>query len=1207
MDMRTVLTKALGFFAAVMLFSGSAHAQENKSVVLQLEWEHEFQFAGYYAAVWQGFYEDAGLDVEIRSAFSADGEFFSSDAELLAGNAHFATGGLDAIMGRAQGHEYVVLSPIFQRSPVAIFSLASTDLETPEQVSRLRIAATGDPGTRVHIESMMFAAGIPANQTMFVNAEPSIETLIAGAADAIVTYEVSANYRAQELGVSLNTMRFDEHNVDFYGDVLYTTQNVIDSDPNIVTKFTEATLRGWQYALENPQEIADQISSELPRFVYEYADVQGYNRYFADRINSYLLYPTIPLGHNQMERWKYAYSLLEQQGLIGQPFFLQDLFLSQVDPELESESNFYWWLVLPLVVLCAIVALLRRSVFAAMMVAIPLLFLAAEQILENRYKLLLLDQERTQVSESLGDIRYQLESQLSNNLSLINGLSAFIASNPNYTQDAYDTYAAAIIEREGALVNLAAAPNLVISHIYPREGNEAALGLDYRNNAEQFPVIERLLETGSMVIAGPVNLVQGGSAFIGRAPVYVHSDDGEKVLWGIVSAPIAETTMYSRSNIFDPELGLDIAIRGRDGLGAEGEVFFGLPEVFENPRSVTMPVVLGGGTWQIGAVGYTDIIEGNVSLAIIRAVSFIAMCLTLIALYLRHRMLEGERRFEQLIFRNEQFLREVELVSKVGGWRLGSDGVFSEMSQQCLQILGLDSQSRDVSVDQVCDLFTADTADVLRGLMQNSLIYGDDFDTEILLKRIGGEGVWLHVRGEMVVLGSRRRELIGAIQNVTKEKEADKLIEYQANFDGLTGLANRSLFRDRLELALSQARRYSTKLAVLFIDLDNFKSVNDNLGHDVGDEVLIETSKRIGQCVGAADTVSRYSGDEFIVLLTNVLSEADVCRAVENIVASVAAPYSLRIHQIYCGVSIGIAFFPDDAEDSDTLIIKADQAMYEVKKSGRNGWQFYTDEMQLKSEKRHSLFNELVEALNAQELEVYYQPIMCPYKNAVVGCEALVRWQKADGQFVSPDEFISLAEESGLIIRIDYFVLCKAKQFVSQLNETYGLALSLSVNVSARLLYLRDESAQDWFNEIKKSSNVPISVEITERVLVEDANRARNVLEELNAAGVKISIDDFGTGYSSLSYLSRFPVQSMKIDRSFVCKIGQLRTEESLIETMLLMGEKLNISVVAEGVETQEQLDFLKNAHCDLVQGYFLGKPMPDNEFGDFVARSIES
>ena len=699
--------------------------------------------------------------------------------------------------------------------------------------------------------------------------------------------------------------------------------------------------------------------------------------------------------------------------------------------------------------------------------------------------------------------------------------------------------------------------------------------------------------------------MQGGSGFIARSPVYITEEDGTRRLWGIVSAPISVASLYADTDLFNPGTGLEIAIRGRDGLGPEGEVFFGDPAVFSNPRTVTVPVVVGGGSWQIGAFALADSREGNAAILALRVTCLLLALLCMLAVSLRQRALRKEHAYEQRIFRNEQFLREVETVSRVGGWRLTADGQFSEVSEQFRHIMGVTQEGEPLSLERLCAHFSDESGRLLKRLVERALQRSLNFDTELRLLRRDDSELWLHIRGEIIRHSAEHKELVGAIQDITKAKKADSLIEYQANYDALTGLANRTLFRDRLTHALAAARRTSTKLAVVFIDLDNFKSVNDNLGHDVGDEVLVEAARRIRSCVREVDTVARYSGDEFIIVIRDVFTESSVWRIVDNIVAIVAQPYALRTHQVYCGASVGISFFPDDAQDGDTLIIKADQAMYEVKKSGRNGWLFYTDEMQKKSERRHDLYTQLVQALKSNALTVHYQPIHSLRENRIVGCEALVRWQLPDGSYVPPDDFIPLAEESGLVLGIDLLVLRTARDFLSALNEEFKQNLGLSVNVSTRLLYMRDDSAQEWFRLIRTPGNVPLTVEITERVLVEDAARALKLLEELSSAGVHISIDDFGTGYSGLSYLSRFPVHGLKIDRSFVAKIGEAKTEEALIETMLLMASRLQLRVVAEGIETPQQLDFLRAANCDLVQGYLLGRPMEAAQLRALIAQQV--
>ena len=1182
----------------------SLQAQSDEEVVLQLKWEHEFQFAGYYAALWQGFYQQAGLNVDIRSAITEDGHFLSADAELISGNADFAIGGIDTIVKRGLGEKLVVLSPIFQSSPVAVFSLSDLPIDNLQQLSQLRIAAVNDDYLQTQIQAMFLAEGIDPESVTFLDEDVTVESLVEGRADAIVTYDISALFRASELGVELNSLYPVDYGINFFGDVLYTSEAVIERDPELVKRFVEASIEGWRYALEHKFEIADRISVEMPRYRYLYNSTFDYNRFFAERIDQYLLFPLIPLGHNQIERWQSAYSLLSQLGLIEQPFPIEDL-LSPVELPLVPEQDLGDWLFI-VIALAALVSigLFVRVPHLRLLLAVPFLFLILQQLIEIRYRVLLAEQERLHVSEQLSTVRYQLESRLLNNLSLINGLAAFIASKPDFTQQEFDTYASTILTSEPALINLAAAPDLVIEYIYPLEGNESALGLNYLNTPLQMFAIQRTIQTGSMVIAGPLELVQGGSAFVGRSPVYTYSEDGSRKLWGIVSAPISTASIYAESNLFDPSIGLEIAIRGRDGLGEDGEVFFGSENVFDNPNAVKMPVALGGGTWQLAAYSLQDTSEAAPGILLLRSVAAMLCALFVIGIFLRYRAKIKEEAYEHLIFRNEQFLREVEKVSKVGGWRLDSNGVFSEVSEQCMQIFGVSNGAGVLSLDEVCAQYSEETGKMLRSLLDRAKQRGDSFETELRLERNGEGESWLHIRGEMILLPSARRELVGAIQDISKAKAADKLIEYQANYDALTGLANRSLLRDRLDSALAMSKRASTKLAVLFIDLDNFKSVNDNLGHDVGDEVLVETAKRIKSCVREVDTVARYSGDEFIVVLRDVFSESAVCRIVDEIVTAIGEPFKLDVNQVYCGASIGISFFPDDALDSETLIIKADQAMYEVKKSGRNGWQFYTQEMQRKSEKRHSLFNELVAALKNNDLSVYYQPIYSFAENRIVGCEALVRWQKADGSFVPPDLFIPLAEESGLVIRIDHLVLTSARNFISELNSAHGLNIGLSVNVSTRLLYMRDESSQAWFQDIKLPINVPIIVEITERVLVEDATRALQVLNDLSKAGISISIDDFGTGYSGLSYLSRFPVDGLKIDRSFVARIGELKTEEALIETMLLMAKKLQIRAVAEGVETREQLAFLRNLNCDFAQGYYIARPMPKDQFRAFLLKS---
>jgi len=836
---------------------------------------------------------------------------------------------------------------------------------------------------------------------------------------------------------------------------------------------------------------------------------------------------------------------------------------------------------------------------------LALLVLVLHGYVEYRYVEQRYEDERSLLTDRLSVIRYQLESTLANNLSLINGLAAFIATYPDFSQAQFDLYASTVMSREPSLVNLAVAPDLVVRYVYPVAGNEAALGLDYMQQVDQRDGVLRVIQNGSLVIAGPITLVQGGVAFVGRAPVYVRDAAGNDVLWGIVSSPMLAEAIYERAGLLNGTSGLMLAIRGTDGL-ASPDAFFGDNAVFSNPVAVTMPVAAGGSSWELGAVPGAGFIVPAGNLLRLRTGSVLVFLLLALLLFLRSRQMRQNRSLRSIIFRNERFLRAVETVSHVGGWRWsGTD--FTEMSAQTRSIMQLPDDEQSVDMVAFCHSLDQDSRDSVSHYIRSAWRNRHRLDQELELRRRDGAVIWLHLKADVVAVDDDAPELIGALQDVTQQKQVDQLIEYQANYDQLTALPNRALFLDRLQNALRQSRRRSARLAVLFIDLDNFKSVNDNLGHDAGDELLIESARRIQSCVRADDTLARHSGDEFVALIGDVFSANVASRIAEKMILCMREPFMIGERQVYCGASVGVSFYPDDGDSADTLVIKADQAMYEVKKSGRNAWQFYTAAMQAESERKHQLYNELVAAVNDDQLIVHYQPVVSAETGCIVGCEALVRWPREYGPWIPPDEFIQVAEERGLINRIDLLVLQRSLQFISELNEELGTAVTLSVNVSPRLLHMRDDDARDWLEILNTQDRVAVTIEITERVLVDESANIRKILQELNLAGVRIAIDDFGTGYSGLSYFSRFPVSAVKIDRSFVRDLGIGATETTLVETILLLGSKLGIEVIAEGVETGEQAAFLRTNRCDLLQGYHIAPPLPGADFYEFVRRSKTS
>ncbi|WP_221801084.1 EAL domain-containing protein [Oceanobacter mangrovi] len=1177
----------------------SLGARANVPVVLQLKWEHQFQFAGYYAALWQGYYAQEGLDVEIRPVTRPDGSLYSPIREITSGNADFAIGGTDLFVYRGKGYDIKVVAPVFQRSPAALFALKEHAPLTVPSASRLRIASQSSHDVWVETRAMFFINGIDPNRLHYTSSNVAPDALVNGSADVIPTYDISAPFRANELGIEMAVLYPRDHGVQFYGDMLYTSGQLARQQPELVEKFWRATEKGWRYALENRSLLAQRIATELPRYKYSYDDLVGYNRAFAERIDDYLFYPAVDIGHVNPERWQRTYTIVDRLHDIETPYDPMDLLFR---PVRQTDKLLHWGVSLALVfaLLVVMVMLVRKFGYAPSRWVGPLLVMLilalAEQGLEVWHRD---DTRRVQalrVVESLATIRSRLEQVIARNLAELTGVAAFIGANPDVTGEQFDEYAKAVLEHDPQLINLAAAPDLKVRYVYPREGNEKVIGLDYNNVPDQLATIERAIKQNEHLLAGPVDLVQGGSAFISRAPVRVLQPDGGSQLWGIVSAPIDAAQVYREAGLLDPDLELEVAIRGRDGTGQAGEVFYGRPELFAADNATTQSIRFSGGSWQIAALPAGEVQTNGARLVLIRGAFGSVGLLLIILLFYRQAYRQRQRQYEKILRRHTEFLREVETVAGVGGWRMNDKAIISELSEHACTLLQLPAGSRDISLREFSECFSPSGRQAIFGSLAGHLQLRQPLELEL---RSADYRRWFRLIADPVRSQEESWELLGALQDITEKKAADAKIERQANYDSLTELPNRVLFYDRLESAMAHCRKTGQYMALLFIDLDQFKAINDNYGHREGDRVLQESAQRILRCLGETDTVARHSGDEFTVILSELDQITGLDNIAANLVTDLARAHRINNKDVFCGASIGIALYPGDADNAEDLIIKADQAMYEVKKSGRNGWHFYTQEMQLRSEYRHRLYNDLIAAIRDDEIIAYLQPLVDSKTGKTVGCEALARWQRSDGVWLSPAEFIPLAEETGLINQIDYLVMSKASEALIGINQRCNTHIGLSVNVSPRVFDTRDHALERWMELLYRvSENLPITVEITERLLIDDdTRRAAAVLQDMADHGIGISIDDFGTGYSSLSYVTRFPVSGLKIDRSFVDGIGTGGSSEPLIETILAMANRLGLKVVAEGVETAEQLHYLQQQNCHQVQGYFLGKPMPLEAF----------
>jgi diguanylate cyclase (GGDEF)-like protein len=451
-------------------------------------------------------------------------------------------------------------------------------------------------------------------------------------------------------------------------------------------------------------------------------------------------------------------------------------------------------------------------------------------------------------------------------------------------------------------------------------------------------------------------------------------------------------------------------------------------------------------------------------------------------------------------------------------------------------------------------------------------------------------------------VAARTMELAAAntqlLDEVAERQRAEIRLDHLAHHDPLTGLPNRLLFAEHLHRSIGNAERHVRQIALLFIDLDRFKEVNDTMGHTVGDELLIEVGKRLSSHLRAGDLLARLGGDEFVCVMENLTHPNEASSVAEKLIERISMPIILRDHAIQISGSIGISLYPGDGVDTDNLLRAADTAMYQAKKIGRNTYHFYTPEMTQHARERVEMERHLRQAIVNNELEVYYQvkvaeldaPLPC-------GAEALVRWSNPELGAIPPGRFIPVAEETGFIVELGAWVLRTACQQAVHWQKQGITIPKISVNLSVRQLERADilQTVQSALEDSGWPAHA-LELEITESVIM-NADNAISALERLSALGVQLSVDDFGTGYSSLAYLKLLPIDTLKIDRSFVMGIGDSRGDESIIRAVIGMAKSMHLTTIAEGVETPRQLEFLQREGCEQVQGYLFGKPLPAGEF----------
>ena len=837
---------------------------------------------------------------------------------------------------------------------------------------------------------------------------------------------------------------------------------------------------------------------------------------------------------------------------------------------------------------------------------------------------------RADVLGSISLIRAKLEGNVNSNIQLVRGLVATLSTEPDMRQPRFAQLAANLLSEESQLRSVAGAPDLVISLLYPLGGNEQAIGLDYRTNDAQRAAALRARDTEDLVLAGPVDLVQGGQGFIGRFPVFVAPFHGNRRFWGIVSAVIDRDRLYRESGLLDPDLPIDVALTGHDGAGAAGRRFFGGAHVMEGDP-VTAQIVLPSGSWQIAAVpkGGWDVTPPNAWL--LRLSILIAGALIMVPTVMTGRLIEersaniGELKRREIEL--ERLSRRLGLAldsSQIGVWELNTEDNSLLWDDRMNELYGhpADGQPRHYA-DWERAIHPEDLARVLTEF-PTALAAGGSYHTQYRL-RLGDRIRYIRESAKVYQDPGQPARIVGVNWDVTADvrlneslKQANMLtearneeleaakarIEFNALHDSLTGLPNRRFLDEVLAAHITSFYARGERAGLLHIDLDRFKQINDTLGHAAGDAMLKYAAQVLKSNLRDSDFVARVGGDEFVVLCKADRTEdaawnEQLARLADRIIEQMHQPVPYEGHECRFGVSIGIASDLDAVADPRRLLVNADLALYRAKSRGRNRHQFFNEALQAEIVSTKRIADDILSGLERNEFVAHYQPQFDATTHAVIGVEALARWNHPTEGLLAPAAFMKIAEELNVVGTIDRMIL---EQTLTNFNEWAADGLDIpkaSVNVSARRLH--DE---ELIRSLRKLRIKPgtVSFELVESIFLDENDElvTWNV-EQIKNLGIDIEIDDFGTGYASIVSLLKLKPRRLKIDRQLVIPLMRVPGQRQLVGSIIDIGRSLGIEVLAEGVETLGHAKVLQALGCHALQGHAFARAMSAADLKRFV------
>ncbi len=1011
--------------------SSVSNPSDPNVVYIQLRWHHQFQFAGYYAALEKGFYKDEGIDVQIRNGDPKR----QPVAEVLSGRAQYAEGNSEILYQRLQGRPLIALASIFQHSPSVLLTLKSSGIRSVHDLIGKKVMLA-NKNEDADFLTMLVNEGISVSQINAIHSSYQLEDLISGKVDAFNSYTTNEPYFLKQRNIEYNIIDPMSYSVDFYSDIFFTSEHELRRNPKRVEAMTRATLKGWHYAMDNPEEIIELLLTK-----YKVQKTRDHLRFEAEEMRKLIIPNLIQIGHMNPERWQHMANIFVTAGLIPNDKNL-DGFIYDTNP-----SRLPDWVFPVLAVALAIV--LGTSSFNFYL---------------HRFNQRIAHAKKT-IQES--EERFKALSSATNGGVIIHDEGQILECNTGLSDMTGFSYKELINMNGLELI----APEC-IETVFDK------MRIDYTQSYEV------------------IGMRRDGSQY-------------------------------------------PLAIKGKNIVYKE-----------RNAR----------------VIEFLDITE--------------------------RKKTEEQLRLAASVFTHA---REGIIITDASGTIIDVNDTFTHIT----------GYSREEAIGENPRILRSGRHDqAFYTEMWTSLLNKKQWSGEIWNERKNGE-----LFAELVTISAvtdpkgQTQSYVALFSDITPMKNHQQQLEHIAHYDTLTNLPNRILLADRLYHAMTQSDRRGQSLAVAYLDLDGFKTVNDSYGHDVGDELLIELSTLMNKCLRDGDTLARIGGDEFVAVLVDIEEMSQCTLVLERLLQASMSPITIKNNTLQVSTSIGVTLYPQDGVDADQLMRHADQAMYIAKQTGKNRYHLFDIHKDKSIQTQRETIEHIKRGLDQHEFVLHYQPKVNMRTGAIFGAEALIRWQHPERGLVYPNDFLPIIDNHPISLEIGEWVIDTALAQMAKWQST-GLNMPVSINIDAFQLQQRDfiSKLSDALKKHPMISPNSLQLEILETSALGDLVEVLTIMKSCIDIGVSFSLDDFGTGFSSLTYLKRLPVDQLKIDQSFVRDMLVDPDDRAIVVGVISLASAFSRQVIAEGVETIDHGTQLLSMGCDLAQGYGIARPMPAEDLPKWVA-----